>query len=97
MIAGGVAVRPDLAFPRLKIAVFVDGCFWHGCPAHGTAPKTNAEYWAPKLQRNRARDRLVSAALGDAGWVVIRIWEHEDPASAAALVREAVRERAASA
>jgi DNA mismatch endonuclease (patch repair protein) len=86
MIAGGIAVRPDLLFPRLKIAVFVDGCFW-----------TNTEYWAPKLQRNRARDQLVSAALGDTGWVVIRIWEHEDPGRAAAVIRQAVRERAASA
>ena len=93
-VAGAVTVRPDLTFQRLKVAVFMDGCFWHGCPVHGTAPRTNSEYWAPKIQRNRARDEVVSAALRDAGWLVLRVWEHEDPDLAAALIGEAVLNRA---
>jgi DNA mismatch endonuclease, patch repair protein len=75
----GVSVHADLAFPRAKVAVFVDGCFWHQCPEHSTKPKRNAEFWAAKLQRNVERDRLVNRALAEAGWTVIRCWEHEDP------------------
>ena len=69
-------VRPDIAFTRRKVAVFVDGCFWHGCPEHGVSPKTNTSYWEPKLRRNGERDRRDSAMLRDAGWTVLRIWEH---------------------
>ena len=69
--------RPDFVFPRLKLAVFVDGCFWHGCPLHGTQPKTNAAFWRDKIARNRARDRLVSRALRARGWCVLRVWEHQ--------------------
>ncbi len=70
-------VRPDFIFPKLKLAVFVDGCFWHGCPKHGTKPKQNASFWAKKLAANKARDRLVTRRLRAAGWRVVRVWEHE--------------------
>jgi DNA mismatch endonuclease, patch repair protein len=68
--------HPDFVFPREKIALFVDGCFWHGCPAHYRAPAQNAEFWVNKLQRNRGRDRLVTRTLTKRGWKVVRIWEH---------------------
>jgi DNA mismatch endonuclease (patch repair protein) len=67
--------------------VFVDGCFWHACPLHGNQPRTNTEYWRPKLARNVARDRAVDAALGQAGWRVLRAWEHEDPVEIAERVK----------
>ena len=70
-------VRPDFVFAKQRLAVFVDGCFWHGCPRHGTKPKGNAAFWKKKLERNRARDREVNRALRRAGWRVMRIWEHE--------------------
>lgn len=69
--------KPDFVFPKLKLAVFVDGCFWHVCPKHSTAPKNNPEFWAEKLKKNQARDRLVNRTLRSKGWVVLRIWEHE--------------------
>ena len=75
--ADDLRVRPDVVFPRQRLAVFVDGCFWHGCPAHGSRPRANPEYWLPKLQRNAERDRRVDAALAAAGWSVVRVWEHE--------------------
>lgn len=68
---------PDLVFVRAKVAVFVDGCFWHGCPIHGTRPKTNEDFWAMKLSRNRERDAQVNRKLEALGWVPVRIWEHE--------------------
>lgn len=70
-------VRPDFVFPRLRVAVFVDGCFWHGCPKHVTWPKTRAAFWRQKIEGNRARDRQVNCHLRVRGWTVIRIWEHE--------------------
>ncbi|MEQ5840448.1 very short patch repair endonuclease [Paraburkholderia acidicola] len=75
--AKALAGRPDIVFPTAKVAVFVDGCFWHGCPTHGTKPKTNARFWDEKINRNRARDVLVDSKLAEAGWHVIRLWEHE--------------------
>jgi DNA mismatch endonuclease, patch repair protein len=69
--------KPDFVFPKLRLAVFVDGCFWHGCPQHGTKPKGNAAFWRKKFAANKARDRLVSRSLRRAGWQVFRIWEHE--------------------
>jgi DNA mismatch endonuclease (patch repair protein) len=69
--------RPDFVFPKLRLAIFVDGCFWHGCPRHGTKPKNNAEFWLKKLARNQARDRLVTRTLRGRGWRVLRVWEHE--------------------
>lgn len=83
--------RADILFPRQKLAVFVDGCFWHGCPEHKTEPKTNAAWWATKLARNVDRDRETDAHLVELGWTVLRIWEHEDPERAADLVEAAVR------
>ena len=68
---------PDFVFPQAKLAVFVDGCFWHGCPKHGRVPKTNVSYWKPKIEGNIARDRRVSRQLRAAGWSVLRIWEHD--------------------
>ena len=67
----------DIAFGNLKIAIFLDGCFWHGCPQHATAPKANAEWWHTKLNRNMTRDRETTKHLTDAGWTVLRFWEHE--------------------
>ncbi|MBC7302334.1 MAG: very short patch repair endonuclease [Nocardia sp.] len=75
--------RADVVFPRLRIAVYVDGCFWHRCPVHATDPKNNAHWWAEKLAGNVARDRATDAALRAAGWQVVRVWEHEDPHAAA--------------
>jgi len=86
-------VRADVVFPRQRVCVFLDGCFWHRCPEHATDPKRNADYWAPKLAANVARDRRVDETLTSSGWLVIRIWEHEDPTLASARVRAAVGER----
>lgn len=83
-------VRPDIVFPRQRLAVFVDGCFWHRCPIHGTSPKANSEYWGPKLERNVERDRTVNQQLHDAGWTVLRAWEHEPAEAAATRVLEAL-------
>ena len=69
--------KPDFAFPKLKLAVFVDGCFWHGCPLHATQPKTNVAFWRKKISTNRTRDRLVTRTLRARGWRVLRIWQHE--------------------
>lgn len=69
--------KPDFVFPKLKTVVFVDGCFWHGCPKHGTSPKTRASFWLAKITGNKARDRRVNRALRGRGWIVIRVWEHE--------------------
>lgn len=82
----GVRVKPDIVFTARKVAVFVDGCFWHVCPEHGREPTTNEWYWTPKLRRNQERDRTVNAALQDAGWRVVRIWEHETLDDAVAAV-----------
>ncbi len=70
-------VRPDFVFPRLRVAVFVDGCFWHGCPRHATWPKTRAAFWLAKITGNKARDRRVNRLLRTKGWRVLRVWEHE--------------------
>lgn len=86
-------VRPDVVFTTAKVAVFLDGCFWHACPEHGTTPKSNEWYWTAKLQRNVVRDREVDTALMQAGWRVMRFWEHENPADAAALVKKALGTR----
>ena len=80
----------DVAFPGLKIAVFVDGCFWHGCPKHATWPKQNAEFWRQKIEANRHRDAGTNSRLLDAGWTVLRFWEHESPIRAAETVAQTV-------
>ena len=86
----GRSPRPDIVFTRQRLAVFVDGCFWHGCPEHGHTPKKNTSYWGAKLTRNVERDREQDRMLGDAGWTVIRIWDHEDPETALKRVEEAL-------
>ena len=73
----GFQARPDFVFPVRRLAVFVDGCFWHGCPRHGTRPRGNAAFWRAKFRRNRARDRRDTRRLRRAGWQVLRLWEHE--------------------
>lgn len=83
----------DLTFSRAKVAVFLDGCFWHGCPEHHTLSATNSEFWAEKVRRNHERDRETDRLLAEAGWSVIRIWEHEDPHDGATRIRQKVRSR----
>lgn len=93
-----VAVRPvadlrrtaDVVFPRLKLAVFVDGCYWHGCPAHGSLPKTNREFWQGKIAANGERDRETDRLLRAHGWTVLRFWEHADMDDAADKVSREV-------
>jgi DNA mismatch endonuclease (patch repair protein) len=70
-------IRADIAFPRRRLAIFVDGCFWHGCPEHGTMPKHNRDYWEPKIARNRERDAHQLRLLHAAGWRALRIWTHQ--------------------
>lgn len=82
------AVRVDIAFTRRKLAIFVDGCFWHSCPKHGNRPRSSSDYWAAKLDGNRVRDSEVDANLGSLGWVVIRVWEHEVSTSVAERIQE---------
>lgn len=81
----------DIAFTRVRLAVYVDGCFWHGCPEHHSAPRTNAEWWKWKVERNRARDDDTDRLLTAAGWRVIRLWEHVPPKEAADEVEHAWR------
>jgi DNA mismatch endonuclease (patch repair protein) len=86
--------RVDIVFAKARVAVLVDGCYWHGCPIHSpTGPKENAWYWAPKLARNRERDRDTDQRLTSVGWRVMRVWEHERPDEAAQRVAEVVRAR----
>jgi DNA mismatch endonuclease (patch repair protein) len=86
----GARPRPDIVFTRARVAVFIDGCFWHCCPEHGRQPGVNGTYWGPKLERNVARDRDADAALAAANWTVIRIWEHEAPQEAVERIVAAV-------
>ncbi len=79
--------KPDFAFPKQKLAVFVDGCFWHGCPKHGTQPKGNKAFWRAKLAANKARDLKVNRLLRSSGWRVLRFWEHDlGPTKSAAII-----------
>jgi DNA mismatch endonuclease (patch repair protein) len=89
----GCRVRPDIVFSRARVAVFVDGCFWHRCPLHWVEPRANAAFWRAKFDRNVARDRENDAVLQAAGWAVIRVWEHEEVGTAAARVSVAVGAR----
>ncbi|RCG31641.1 very short patch repair endonuclease [Sphaerisporangium album] len=94
-----VSVRPlpkvrrtaDLVFTKAKLAVFLDGCFWHGCPDHHTKSATNSAYWAEKVVRNRERDAETDQKLTEAGWHVIRVWEHENPKDAAGRIADQVQ------
>ena len=83
----------DLVFPRARIAVFVDGCFWHGCPVHGSQPKVNVDYWEPKLAGNRKRDAETDELLRRAGWLPLRFWAHDDPAYVAGQIAQVVADR----
>lgn len=91
----GMRRRADIVFPRDRIAVFVDGCFWHGCPDHGTWPKSNAEWWRSKIEANRRRDRDTDRRLSADGWTVLRFWEHTDAPVAARVVAKTVAEQRA--
>jgi DNA mismatch endonuclease (patch repair protein) len=92
----GLRCRADLVFARQRVAVFVDGCFWHGCPEHGVSPRTNSSYWQAKLGGNVERDRRNDAALAEAGWTVVRVWEHEEPQAAALRIAFCLRAAEAS-
>ena len=83
----------DIVFIGARVAVFVDGCFWHGCPLHATWPKENAGFWRAKIEANRARDADTTRRLRELGWEVIRVWSHEDPVEAARLIHDRVLER----
>ncbi len=85
--------RADLVFTRAKVAVFIDGCYWHGCSEHHRQPAANADYWSVKVAGNRDRDARVTSLLTDAGWTVLRFWEHENPAAVAAAIVDVVRAR----
>lgn len=87
----GVRRRADLVFPRVRVAVFVDGCFWHGCPLHATWPKANAEFWREKIETNRRRDEDTNRKFLEAGWTVVRVWEHEDVEAASLRIEGVVR------
>jgi DNA mismatch endonuclease (patch repair protein) len=97
IIAGDVRVRADVAFPRQRLAVFLDGCFWHRCPEHGNSPRANSDYWSTKLDRNVERDQRVLVALDAAGWSVLRIWEHVPASFAADQVQTVLAECKAAA
>lgn len=88
-VPGNARRSIDVALTRARLAVFVDGCFWHACPEHGTDPRTNSEWWQWKLRGNVERDRDTDRLLEEAGWEVLRVWEHEDPTLAGARIREA--------
>ncbi len=83
----------DLLFTRVRVAVFIDGCYWHGCPQHFSMPATNPEYWEGKIGRNGQRDIETTALLEERGWTVLRFWEHETPATVADSITEAVQSR----
>jgi DNA mismatch endonuclease (patch repair protein) len=84
--------RVDVVFPAVRLAVFVDGCFWHACPTHGNTPRVNTDYWSHKLARNVERDLLVNAELAESGWTVIRVWEHEPTSEAADRIERRYRQ-----
>lgn len=76
----------DIVFGPARVAVFVDGCFWHGCPEHGTWPKRNGDFWRSKIEKNRSRDIDTDRRLQEAGWLAVRVWEHDEPVAAAARI-----------
>src|SRR5690606_18336059 len=86
LLGDGMRVRPDIVFTRRRLVVFVDGCFWHRCPAHGTSPSANSKYWQRKLDSNTTRDAQQTRQLRGAGWRVVRIWEHTPTADAVASI-----------
>ena len=86
----------DLVFRPARVAVFIDGCYWHGCPKHYTEPKTNTEYWREKINRNKARDTETDDHLAAAGWAVLRFWEHDDPSLVSDAISLTVTERSSA-
>ena len=88
--AKGFRSKADMVFPVERIAVFIDGCFWHGCPEHGTWPKSNAEWWRQKIEANKTRDNRIDSQLIEMGWKSIRIWAHEEPVRSAVRIQRAV-------
>jgi DNA mismatch endonuclease (patch repair protein) len=89
----GLRRTADLVFRKARVAVFLDGCFWHGCPEHHTVAVRNASFWADKVRTNQDRDRDTDSRLEEAGWLILRIWEHDDPTVAALTIHRAVLER----
>lgn len=87
----GLACTVDVVFPTEKLAVFIDGCYWHSCPEHASSPITNGDWWRGKLAATRERDVRNTQSLKDAGWTVLRVWEHEDAEAAAAHVSEVLQ------
>jgi DNA mismatch endonuclease (patch repair protein) len=92
----GVRRRADLVFTGARVVVMVDGCFWHGCPEHASWPAHNADFWREKIKSNRLRDRDTDERLAEAGWLVVRVWEHADPLEAADRIEALVRARRAA-
>jgi DNA mismatch endonuclease (patch repair protein) len=92
-VVPGLRRRADIVFTRARVAVFVDGCYWHGCPQHATFAKSNAEFWAAKIAANQARDADTGRRLRQAGWTVVRVWEHDTAEAAADQVQAALRRR----
>jgi DNA mismatch endonuclease (patch repair protein) len=88
-----LAREADVIFRGAKVVVFVDGCYWHGCPEHASWPRANARFWRAKIERNRERDRETDRILGDDGWTVLRVWEHEDAGRSADRIAAVVRRR----
>ena len=93
VVIPGLRRRADILFPSARVAVFVDGCFWHSCPLHGSLPKTNPTWWRKKLAANKLRDDDTNRVLEEAGWIALRFWEHEDPVRAADVVIRAIETR----
>jgi DNA mismatch endonuclease, patch repair protein len=89
----GTRREVDLVFTKARVAVFVDGCFWHACPEHATWPKANAGFWRAKIEENVRRDRDTDERLRSAGWLVLRVWEHEAPDAAAERIAQVVMHR----
>jgi DNA mismatch endonuclease (patch repair protein) len=92
---GGRVLRPDVVFTGRRLALYIDGCYWHGCPKHGTTPVTNRAYWQSKIEENKRRDAEQTRRLQRAGWTVLRVWEHEDPVIVAENILRLFREQAA--
>lgn len=89
----GIRRTADLLFTRMRVVVFIDGCFWHKCPTHFSMPVTNQEFWREKIDGNEQRDRQTTTLLEDRGWLVLRFWEHEDPVSVADRIVREIRDR----
>lgn len=87
----GVRRTADIVFPRARVAVYIDGCYWHGCPEHYVQPRSNVEYWTAKIAKNRARDVETNALLEEAAWTVLRFWEHEDAEEVAQVILDKMR------